>query len=553
MHPRHHSQKLVLTLLAALALHDTSASQSTLFVDDSAQVGGDGESWVGAYADLQLALDRARVEPTVAEIRVAAGLYRPDRSTLDPTLSFELVAGVELLGGFPDGGGPLASRAPELHVTTLSGDLLGDDGTLTETGNIPNSADNSHHVVRASSLPLDTRLDGFTVRAGVVEDFFSSGGGVLVEQGGLSLRQVRITHCTASSRGGGLGATNCEVALDSCSIEFCRASSFGGGAAVSGDSLLVATDCQFSNNIGGSGAGLALAPLPLESVTGVVRLDRCRLENNRGIIGGTAGGGLYLTGESSVIAETQCIGNEANGGGGAFVSDGSARFEVCLFRGNNNEGDGGGAFSATSFSGAVSSPSELISCSMTGNNGGLVAVNLDVALINCTIADNTFLPGPSTFPWPAIFTQQATVVLTDSIVWGNPTLSALGNEQDHLVSIVNGSYVVENSIIEDWAGVLPGTGTPLPPDFVDPLGPDGDAATTADNNYVLRPDSVGVDSGVQSPLAISVPLDVEGRSRLSDGDGNGTVRIDLGAYERRSPKPRHPKRVQDPGLGQLHP
>jgi len=73
------------------------------YVDDDAAAGGDGQSWLTAYQDLEVALAEARGDPGITEIRVAGGLYLPSlRSEPDTPRSecFQLINGVAVRGGY---------------------------------------------------------------------------------------------------------------------------------------------------------------------------------------------------------------------------------------------------------------------------------------------------------------------------------------------------------------------------------------------------------------------------------------------------------------------
>lgn len=136
-------------LATAAAVHAGAASvvhgQTVLHVDDDAALGGDGATWGTAFADLQDALDAialARANPAV--VKIAGGVYRPDRGTGDRGASFMPTSGVMLIGGFAGVG----ASHPELNdparfETVLSGDLNGNDGAEFEGRN-----DNSYDVVR---------------------------------------------------------------------------------------------------------------------------------------------------------------------------------------------------------------------------------------------------------------------------------------------------------------------------------------------------------------------------------------------------------------------
>ena len=107
---------MMLTLTAAVH------AGSVLFVDDDARPGGDGTTWDTAYRFLQDALADA-AQGGVNQIRVAQGVYQPDRTEASPDgtgdreASFQLVNGTALMSAvvytsFPLGG--LCSRS-SLH------------------------------------------------------------------------------------------------------------------------------------------------------------------------------------------------------------------------------------------------------------------------------------------------------------------------------------------------------------------------------------------------------------------------------------------------------
>ena len=95
--------KLAVLLTCALTLAffltgvqvDTARAATVCRVKIGATGLGDGTSWANAYSDLQMALS----EPTCTEIWVAAGTYKPTKTT-SRTWSFTLEDGVELYGGF---------------------------------------------------------------------------------------------------------------------------------------------------------------------------------------------------------------------------------------------------------------------------------------------------------------------------------------------------------------------------------------------------------------------------------------------------------------------
>ena len=101
---------------------------------------GDCSTWANACG-LQAALDAAQVGD---QIWVAPGTYTPTVG-VGQYAAFTLTKSVALYGGFPATGTPVfGDRAPKTHVTTLSGDRLGNDGP-----NFTNNSENSYRVVTA--------------------------------------------------------------------------------------------------------------------------------------------------------------------------------------------------------------------------------------------------------------------------------------------------------------------------------------------------------------------------------------------------------------------
>ncbi|MEO0629657.1 MAG: hypothetical protein AAFY46_02880, partial [Planctomycetota bacterium] len=133
------THRLPIVAAVALASAADSRAQTTWFVDDDAQPGGDGLSWISAFDDLQPAMELAL--PGDA-IWLAEGVYVP--SVIDPIAGedqpyFLMPDGVALLGGFRGDETAADQRDPETFESVISGDLLGNDLDVPVTGQFDSS------------------------------------------------------------------------------------------------------------------------------------------------------------------------------------------------------------------------------------------------------------------------------------------------------------------------------------------------------------------------------------------------------------------------------
>ena len=185
------------------------------YVNAAASGGNTGASWADAYTSLQSAL-----ADTCTEIWVAAGTYKPHAS--DRAISFTLQNGVAVYGGFAGGETVFGSRNPAVNITTLSGDLSGNDSGFTNNG------ENSYHVVTGVT---GATLDGFTVSGGNANDAaypHNSGGGMLNSLANPTVTNVTFSGNTATY-GGGMGNDSSNPVLTNVIFSANSAASSGGG------------------------------------------------------------------------------------------------------------------------------------------------------------------------------------------------------------------------------------------------------------------------------------------------------------------------------------
>ena len=448
-------------------------AQTVWHVDDDASTNGDGLTWGTAYKYLQ---DALAASSDGDEIRIAGGIYKPDQdeggivTPGDRSATFWMKLGVPMYGGYAGLANPANpdERNIDEYVTILSGDLVGNDGP-----DFAGYDENSYRVVTGNPNDSAGRLDGVTV----------SGGNKTGGPGGASglyaalndrypLPHLTLDHCTfADNLGGG-------VTLES---------EWGGGATI--------TNCTFAGN---QGRGLLYVML-----YGTTEVTDC-------VFIGNTNGGLYTDECDSALARCTFIGNS---GHGAQFSYNDASLVDCVFI-ENSAGNGGAlaAYTGTAM--------RATNCLFAGNratgNGG--AVYLDMAgapsIANCTFVGNSAENGSVVYTY---FMGSATLV--NCIVWDN-------EEPLFATESVRGTTATYCDIQGGWSGEGNIDADPL---FADADGPDGNPDTFEDNDYHLAAGSPCVDSGDNT--AVTTPTDLDGNTRIVDGDLNGTPTVDMGVYE----------------------
>jgi hypothetical protein len=354
---------LLIAPVLLLCIHCASATGDVIYVDDDANLGGDGQTWETAYRHLQDALYAA--DPC-DEIWVAEGTYKPDQDEGGNTTpgqrgeTFQLISGAAVYGGFSRGQDSIEDREPSTYETILSGDLDGNDTDVNDPCELlfePTRGENSYHVVTGSGTDSNTILDGFTITAGNADDGESEGygGGMFNYQGSPTVRNCMFTSNSAYWSGGAVYVESGSPTLTDCGFINNGAAEGGGMSNKSSGPLL--TNCAFTWNWADWHGG-AICNHNHSSP----RLTRCTLEGNGAEYYG--GGICNLWDCNATLTNCNLTGNFAtawdswSGGGGMYNEYSNPTLVDCLMQ-ENDGAYGGGMWN-------FGSSPNLIDCMFTG-------------------------------------------------------------------------------------------------------------------------------------------------------------------------------------------
>ena len=335
-------KSVLYSLVVLLALNSTASAAP--FIQEPPEIlyvkqGGTGEclSWEDA-CDLQTAITKLPYK-----IYVAEGIYYPSLS--DRNVSFNLVSGLQIFGGFPADGGAWEERNWEDHETILSGDIDG-DGTLEN---------NSIHVLTAPDVNHLARLDGFTITGGNAD----------------------LTASLITSSGAGMYNINSNPIL--INLNFIGNSAVRGAGMYNAQSSPTLTNVIFSQNSAGDGGGMYNNQSNPTLIT---------VTFNGNLSSYNAGGGMFNIDSSPTLTYVTFTENE---GGGMYNDNGSPTLTHVLFLTNSSlQGGGMRNFGC--------SP-ELSDVTFSGNTanrgGGLANVYSSPTLINVTFFGNRAIDSTS--------------------------------------------------------------------------------------------------------------------------------------------------------------
>jgi predicted outer membrane repeat protein len=473
-----------------MGAYECPSARCVIFVDDTATGADNGTSWTDAFVSLS---DALAVAVPGSQIRVAAGLYVPDSAGLADSrkATFQLMNGVKICGGFPDGGGDETQRNPDLHVATLSGDLDGDDRSDYE-----NYSDNCRHVVTGSGTDATAVLDGFTITSGSADDIpypENSGGGMYNYEGSPSVNQCVFKYNFAEIRGGGVFNHGSTASFTNCDFIDNRVGASGGAVNNAYSANTTFVDCLFESNVSAEYGGAVQNVYSSDSV-----FEKCIFKGNyAGISGGAVRGFACSPTLINCILEN----NTAAQQGGAVWHNTSSHMKIwgCLLV--NNRALEGGAYYSTS--------------------------NCDPQIINSTFSRNS-----ASVKGGAIQIQGVcNLTLRNSILWANDAPLAPQIGAGNGCTITAGFSDIQGG----KQGILLENGGTIS-SYVNNLNADP-LFVVAGYNFRLLGGSPCVDAGENGQVPAALTTDLDGQARKIDdpltadtGSGSAPI-VDMGGYE----------------------
>ena len=384
-----------------------------IYVDDDADGLNIGTSWGHAVNSLQDALLLAYFSDKPVEIRVAEGIYTPDRGIGimpgDSSVSFQLINDVTIKGGYAaQYGHGWDVRDINQYKSILSNDLDADDAPGFNT-----VKESSYHVITSSENDATAVLDGFTITGSMIV-----GGGrnpdnhsseMYNDKSSPTLIDCTFTGNAATERGAGMHNNDSNPMLLNCTFSENYAPD-GGAGMYNNNSSPILTNCTFNwNTVGGNGAGMY-------NVNSNPALFNCVFTSNSA---GMNGGGMYNDKSVPTLNNCTFIYNSAggDGGGGMYNIDSISMLADCTFRRNQTEGSGGGMYNNSSMPTLLScifnensalrsggglynhnkSDTNMTHCIFSGNwarsGGGMENLNNSYStLLNCTFSANLAEP-----------------------------------------------------------------------------------------------------------------------------------------------------------------
>ena len=339
------------------------------------------------------------------------------------------------------------------------------------------------------------------VRCGFSGNSASLGGAIYNDNSAPSVTDCSFSENITTNSGGAIFSTGSPLSIQKSTFTANQSGNFGGALYNVALSAIDATDCVFASNTAIRGGAVFAENSPLT-------LSGCHFLENAST---TDSGGAVYNGSAGLSLTKSIFRGNASGVNGGAVCDVVGQYldlKDCLFSANTALYDGGALYIENI------TDVDMTNCLMTYNDaeygGGIANTGSGTTdIVHCTLNQNTASIGHG------IYNSGTAATIQNSIVY------------DYIIP--SSSVTVTYSCALNGLGA--GTGnTNLDPLFVNPLGPDG-VAGTEDDNFRLTSNSPCIDAGDNSLIPSGVETDLDGLSRIVNGDCNGIATADMGAYE----------------------
>ncbi|MBN2416342.1 T9SS type A sorting domain-containing protein [bacterium] len=243
------------------------------------------------------------------------------------------------------------------------------------------------------------------------------------------------------------------------------------------------------------------------------RVSNCIIEHNIAECSNGLGGGMRLEQTYSIVQDciirfNSALGQDINNGGCGGIS--AHNSHASIFTCSITDNDATGYYGGIGISGGAPLVAGcLIARNRCHNTAGAGFQDAEPLFANNTVVCNTASPGLM----GGIYFIRSTPTLTNCIIWYNSDSAGTAYNFNGW----GGTPNITNCNIQGGYASTPVMDS-------DPLFQD-----MAGGNYRLAAGSPCIDAGAPAPVPLVTDLD--GRYRVHDGDGNGSVLIDMGAYE----------------------
>jgi hypothetical protein len=308
-------------------------------------------------------------------------------------------------------------------------------GVTTIVGNRPGDTNFTSSIIKVGNTGNLT-LSGATVTGGAG----TSGGGIYVDHGTLTLRSSLINRNVTSGAGGGVEDFHGTLTVVSSTIRGNRSGTFGGGINVDDGTVSLLRSEIDGNNAATAGAGYSADG----ATTTIASSD---ISNNTS---DGAAGGVENNNGTVTISGSTLSGNIATNDGGAFQNRGTGSLTLTstLVSGNTAGGAGGGGVGS-----AINVTSSTFSDNTASAGGGGIHVlgPQTTTIVNSTFSDNDGQGGG------AIAAVDATVSVTNSTLSGNGAGNGAGiyleSDGPPATANVTSSTIAGNSADTNGGGI----------------------------------------------------------------------------------------------------